>query len=67
MLCLTRRRNERIRIGNVVVTVVKATGGKVTLGIDAPPEVDVWREYPDGTRQGLPRATDGHSSNEGAS
>jgi len=45
MLVLSRKVGERIRIGNdVVITVVRVTGGGVRLGIDAPAELPVVRE-----------------------
>jgi len=51
MLVLSRRQNERILLGNsVVVTVVRVSGEKVRIGIEAPPEVRVWRDD-----LGLPR------------
>jgi len=45
MLVLSRKENERVVIdGNIIVTVVRVAGGKVRLGIEAPPEVHVKRE-----------------------
>lgn len=45
MLVLSRRENERIRLGDsIVVTVVRLSGDKVRLGIEAPPDVVVLRE-----------------------
>jgi len=45
MLVLSRKENERLIIdGNIIVTVVRVAGGKVRLGIEAPPEVHVKRE-----------------------
>jgi carbon storage regulator len=45
MLCLTRKTNERVRIGrDIVVTVLEVRGDKVRLGIKAPAEVGVWRQ-----------------------
>ena len=45
MLVLTRKTNERIRIGDsIVITVVEVRGDKVRLGIDAPREIPVHRE-----------------------
>jgi len=44
MLIITRRRNERLRIGRAVVTVVKVTPSTVTLGVTAPSDVIVLRE-----------------------
>ncbi len=45
MLVLTRREGEEIVIaGNIRVTVVSLEGGKVRLGISAPPDVPVHRK-----------------------
>jgi len=45
MLVLSRKQNERIRVGEaVVVTVVRVSGDKVRIGIEAPPHVRVLRE-----------------------
>ncbi len=45
MLVLSRRENERIRLGkSIVVTVVRVSGDKVRLGIEAPRDVLVLRE-----------------------
>jgi carbon storage regulator len=45
MLVLSRRENERIKLGDsIVVTVVRLSGDKVRLGIDAPADVVVLRE-----------------------
>lgn len=45
MLVLSRKEAEKIRLGdNIVVTVVRVSGDKVRLGIEAPPEVVVLRE-----------------------
>lgn len=46
MLVLTRHRDERIIIdgGRIVLTVIEIHGGKVRLGIEAPPDVPVHRE-----------------------
>jgi carbon storage regulator CsrA len=45
MLVLTRRIEEEIRIGdNVSIKVVGIDGGKVRLGITAPPSVGILRE-----------------------
>lgn len=45
MLVLSRRERERIRLGDsIVVTVVRVTGDKVRLGIEAPPDVLVLRD-----------------------
>ena len=45
MLVLSRKQSERIRVGNdIVVTVVRLSGDKVRLGIEAPSNVVVLRE-----------------------
>jgi carbon storage regulator len=45
MLVLARKESERILIGkSIVLTVVKVHGTVVRLGIEAPPEVDIFRE-----------------------
>lgn len=44
MLVLSRRESERIRLGDsIVVTVVKLTGDRVRLGIEAPADMRVLR------------------------
>jgi len=44
MLVLSRQRNETIMIGDdIEITVVDIRGGKVRLGINAPPHVPVHR------------------------
>ncbi len=45
MLVLSRKENERIRLGDsIVVTVVRVSGGKVRLGIEAPADMVVLRD-----------------------
>jgi carbon storage regulator len=45
MLVLTRRRGERIMIGDdIVVTVIEVSGDQVRIGIEAPRSVGVYRE-----------------------
>lgn len=45
MLVLSRRESERIRVGeNIVVTVVRVSGDRVRLGIEAPADVVVLRD-----------------------
>ena len=45
MLVLSRRENERIRVGeSIVVTVVRLGGDKVRIGIDAPSDMLVLRD-----------------------
>ena len=45
MLVLSRKRSERIRIGdNIVITVVRLGPDNVRLGIEAPDDVAILRE-----------------------
>ena len=45
MLVLSRKENERLMIGeNIVVKIVRVSGGKVRLGIEAPAEISIRRE-----------------------
>lgn len=45
MLVLSRRENERIKLGDsIVVTVVRVSRDKVRLGIEAPSDMLVLRE-----------------------
>jgi carbon storage regulator len=45
MLVLTRRESERIKLGNsIILTVIRVSGDRVRLGIEAPPDVLVLRE-----------------------
>ncbi|MEX0819054.1 MAG: carbon storage regulator [Pirellulaceae bacterium] len=45
MLVLSRKERERIRLGDsIVVTVVRVSGDRVRLGIEAPGEMLVLRE-----------------------
>jgi carbon storage regulator len=45
MLVLSRKLGEKIVIGNnIVVTVVKIDRNQIRIGIEAPPEVAVYRE-----------------------
>ena len=45
MLVLSRKQNQRIRVGDsVVVTVVRVSGDKVRIGIEAPESMRVLRE-----------------------
>lgn len=45
MLVLSRKINERIKIGeNVWITIVKLNGGRVSLGIEAPRSIAINRE-----------------------
>jgi len=45
MLVLSRKERQRIKLGDsIVVTVVRVTGDKVRLGIEAPADMLVLRE-----------------------
>jgi carbon storage regulator len=45
MLVLSRKASEKIRLGDsIVVTIVRVSGDKVRLGIEAPPDVLVLRD-----------------------
>jgi carbon storage regulator len=45
MLVLSRKERERIRLGDsIVVTIVRVSGDKVRLGIEAPPGLLILRE-----------------------
>ena len=54
MLVLSRKINERIRIGGVVdIVVVDIRGDKVRIGVEAPREIEVVRtELVDDSSQG---------------
>lgn len=45
MLCLTRKKNEAVLIGqDIVVRVLELSDGRVMLGVEAPRGLEVWRE-----------------------
>lgn len=45
MLVLSRKRGERIHIGaDIVITVVDIDRGKVRIGVEAPRDVDIYRQ-----------------------
>jgi carbon storage regulator len=45
MLVLSRKQSQRIRLGDsITVTVVRVSGDKVRLGIEAPPDMLVLRD-----------------------
>jgi carbon storage regulator len=45
MLQLTRKQNESITIGgDIKITVLNDPHGQVRLGIEAPDDVEIWRE-----------------------
>lgn len=44
MLVLSRKKSERIVIGDeITVTIVEIRGDKVRLGFEAPAEIGIWR------------------------
>lgn len=60
MLVITRRLKEKLLIGDkgeIVITIVECRPGRVTLGIDAPKDVKVYREevYEEMTGQEPPK------------
>lgn len=59
MLVLSRRESERIRLGDsIVLTIVRVSGDKVRLGIEAPPNVAVLREELEPFQNGLSAAAE---------
>jgi carbon storage regulator len=45
MLVLSRKESERIRLGDsIILTIVRVSGDKVRLGIEAPPNILVLRD-----------------------
>jgi carbon storage regulator len=45
MLVLSRRESERIKLGNsITLTVIRVSGDRVRLGIEAPADIVVLRE-----------------------
>jgi len=45
MLVLTRKKGERVRIGqHVEITVLESRSGRVKLGFSGPPEISIHRE-----------------------
>ena len=51
MLLLGRNLNQSVRIGDVVVRVLKFRGRQVVLGIEAPGEVDIVRGELEGVNE----------------
>jgi carbon storage regulator len=59
MLVLSRRERERVRLGDsIVVTIVRVSGDKVRLGIEAPADMLVLRDELETHDQGVPVAGD---------
>jgi len=44
MLVLSRKKDESIVIGDIVITVLEIRAGKVRIGIEAPAEVAIFRK-----------------------
>lgn len=45
MLILSRNKGEKININqDIVVTILEVTGDQVRIGIEAPPQVSIYRE-----------------------
>lgn len=45
MLVLSRKKTQRICLGDsIVVTIVDIGGDRVKVGIDAPKDVEIWRD-----------------------
>lgn len=45
MLVLSRRENERLRLGDsIVLTIIRIAGDKVRIGVEAPSDLLVLRE-----------------------
>ena len=45
MLILTRKTNEKIKIGNqITISIIEIHGDQVKIGVEAPREVKVFRE-----------------------
>jgi carbon storage regulator len=44
MLVLTRYRGNKIIVGDVVITIIDVIGGKVRVGVEAPPGVPIYRD-----------------------
>jgi len=53
MLVLSRKESQRIRLGDsIVITIVKISGDKVRVGIDAPADILVLRDELEPREQG---------------
>ena len=44
MLVVTRKKSERIRVGEAIITLVTAENGKARIGIEAPRDMNIVRE-----------------------
>lgn len=59
MLVLSRKESERIRLGDsIVITIVRVSGDKVRLGIEAPSDVLVLRDELKPLTLALPASSD---------
>lgn len=67
MLVLKRRINQSIMIGDAKVSVCSVKGGAVTLGIDAPNDIPIFRTEVFEGLQRLERIIDEHAANGGKS
>ena len=57
MLVLSRKESEKIKLGDeIVLTIVRVTGDRVRLGIEAPPEMLILREELDPSNDGEVKA-----------
>jgi carbon storage regulator CsrA len=66
MLLLGRNLNQSVRIGDVVVRVLKFRGRQVVLGIEAPGDVDIVRCELEGVNKPVHRVfTDGEDEVHG--
>ena len=55
MLVLSRKKSEKIKLGDSIeITVVRVTGDKVRIGIRAPDDVSVLRQELVGGQQSTP-------------
>ena len=62
MLVLSRKESQRIRLGDsIVITIVKISGDKVRIGVDAPSEVLVLRDELE-VRDPAGKSSAGHDS-----
>jgi carbon storage regulator len=60
MLVLSRTKNERIRLGDSIeVTIIKVSGDKVRIGIEAPSDITILRGELLNRQESRPDAADG--------